>query len=191
MTARFLDQAIERAGLGPVLEARRRGDLSAVKEHLAALGEVDLLCLGAVADLVRTEEAGRAVRVHPTASPEVVWMKRTETELDLLRAVALARVTTDRGARIGVDWAEHGLELAQVALGFGATDLTGPITKKSGALIHEDDLKKVKGKGMVAVAALKRQEISALIRNAGREPEFVDEAQEATGPSKMGETAHA
>jgi hypothetical protein len=64
----------------------------------------------------------------------------------------------------------------QVALGFGATDLTGPITRKSGDLIDADALKKVKGKGMVAQTSLKRLEIAALLQNAGRVCQFVDEA---------------
>ena len=73
---------------------------------------------------------------------------------------------------MGVDWGREGMELAQVALGFGATDLTGPITRKSGTLISEDELKKVKGQGMVAATALKRRELAALVHNAGRTCEF-------------------
>ena len=87
-----------------------------------------------------------------------------------------------------MDWGTTGLELAQVALGFGATDLTGPITRKSGTLISEDELKKVKGQGMVAKAALKRREIGALVRNAGRLCEFTDDVREAPVRS---EAAHA
>lgn len=172
---RFVEHAIARAGLSPVFESRAHGELDAVRTLVASLGELDLLALGAVADIVRVREAGEVVRVHAEPAEGVLWIRDAKSELDLLRAVALARVTGGIGARIGVDWGREGLELAQVALGFGATDLTGPITRKNGELISEDDLKKVKGKGMVQVSSLKRSEIAALVRNAGRVCEFVAE----------------
>jgi 2-iminoacetate synthase ThiH len=101
-----------------------------------------------------------------------------------MRAVALARITGPASARIGVDWGRSGLEVAQVALGFGASELTGPITRKSGALIREDELKKVKGKGMVAATALRRREISALVRNAGRACVFVSQPEASPEASR-------
>ena len=189
----FVEQAIARAGLSPVLPARRRGDLDSVRALLASLGEIDLLALGAVADAARAEENGEVVRIHPAPSSDVLWIAPASNELDLLRAVATARITGPVGARVGVDWGRQGLELAQVALGFGATDLTGPITRKSGTLISDDELKKVKGQGMVAASALKRREIAALVRNAGRSCDFTDEAGAAsssTSPSAT-EAAHA
>jgi hypothetical protein len=193
--SRFVEQAIARAGLAPILSSRMRGDLEAVRGLLASLGDVDLLALGAVADAVRMRENGDVVRVYASADPAVHWIREAKAELDLLRSVALARVTGPVGARIGIDWGRHGLELAQVALGFGATDLTGPITRKSGDLIHEDDLRKVKGQGMVAATALKRREIAALVQNAGRSCEFVDEAppRAADAPTlqSTGDAAHA
>jgi hypothetical protein len=186
---RFVEQAIARAGLSSVMRSRERGEVAAVRDLLGSLPDVDLLALGAVADAVRTLECGDVVRVHPTSAPEVVWIVDAASELALLRAVAIARASGPIGCRVGVDWGRHGLELAQVALGFGATDLTGPITRKSGALISEDELKKVKGKGMVAQTALKRREIAALIRSAGRSCEFVDEpgAILSASPSEMTE----
>lgn len=172
----FVERAIERAGLGALLPARRRGDLDTVATLLGAHATVDILILGAIADAIRQEECGDVVRVHPTASSDVRWISREgKSELDLLRAIAVARITASKGARIGVDWATEGMEIQQVALGFGATDLTGPMTKKAGDLIDADDLKKVKGQGMVAVASLRRKEIAALIHNAGRVCHFTDE----------------
>ncbi|HVJ92638.1 MAG TPA: hypothetical protein VM580_22715 [Labilithrix sp.] len=187
---RFIELAIARAGLSAVIPAREKGDFDAVRTLVASLGDLDLLALGAVADAVRLAESGDVVRVHPTASSDVHWIREASNELDLLRAVALARVTGPKGEKIGIDWGRHGLELAQVALGFGASDLTGPITRKNGLLISEDDLKKVKGQGMVAVSSLKRREIAALIANAGRVCEFTDEAiSNASMPGV--EVAHA
>jgi hypothetical protein len=178
--SRFIEQVIARAGLEPILVARRRGDLDRVRALMTSLAgaaaEIDLLALGAVADAVRSLENGDVVRVHPhpTSASDVMWIREAATELDLLRAVAIARVTGPIASHVGVDWGRQGLELAQVALGFGATDLVGPMTRKNGLLILEEELKKVKGKGMVAASALKRNEIASLIRNAGRECEFMD-----------------
>lgn len=186
---RFVEQAIARAGLSPVLPMRRRGDVEAVRALVGALGEIDLLALGAVADAVRAEENGDVVRIHPTMSNEVHWIVEASNELDLLRAVAMARITGPLGGAVGVDWGREGLELAQVALGFGATDLTGPITRKSGALISDDELKKVKGEGMVAATLLKRREIDALVRNAGRSCEFKDEDDSSVSCSPSSSTS--
>ena len=88
----------------------------------------------------------------------------------VLRAVAVARLIGPKGARIGVDWTRYGLELAQVALGFGATDLRGAITKRSGLPILDDEAKKVKGQGNVPLSEIRNAEIVALIRHAGRVP---------------------
>jgi len=173
----FIDDAIARAGLGAVLPARRGGDLEAARAALRAAGPVDLLVLGALADAVRTDECGPVVRIWSEPDRTVTWAAAYESELDLLRAVAIARVTGPTRARIGVDWGAIGLELAQVALGFGATDLAGPITRKSGALIRPEDLRKVKGQGMVASAALKWREIVRLVESAGRVAELPGELE--------------
>lgn len=188
----FLERAIARAGLSPVLSARERGDLEAVQMLVTTLREVDLLVLGAAADTIRARECSDVVRVHLEPGSGVRWIREAASDLDLLRAVAIARMTAPAGAAVGVDWGQCGLELAQVALGFGATDLTGPITRKSGELIGADELRKVKGQGMVAVTSLKRREIAALVRNAGRLCEFTDEAAAAPAArTSSGEAAHA
>ena len=59
-----------------------------------------------------------------------------------------------------------------MALGFGASDLAGPIMRKSGLPILETESRKVKGQGNVALAALKKNEIASLVRHAGRVPVF-------------------
>ncbi len=190
---RFIEQAIARAGLGDVVPARQRGDLHQVcraLESAAADKPIDLLILGALADAIRVAESGDAVRVHDDAraGDGIVWIEG-DSDLELLRAVAVARITGPVAAKIGVDWGRSGLEVAQVALGFGASELTGPITRKSGALIREDELKKVKGRGMVAATALKRREIAALVRNAGRVCEF--ENEEGEGEPLRNEASYA
>jgi hypothetical protein len=183
---RFVERAIASAGLMPVLEARRAGDLTSVRAHVDDLRAADLLVLGAIADAVRVQEIGSLVRVHVGRDPSVSWIT-AEDELDLLRQTALARILGERGAAIGIDWGKNGLELAQVALGFGASDLAGPIVKKSGLVVLDTDLRKVKGKGVVPLATLKKAEIARLIESAGRTPRFVDEEV----ASVAAEAAHA
>ena len=177
----FVEQSIAKAGLLPVLTAHRAGDLAAVEAARASWSGADLLLLGAIADIVRAEDSGDTVSIHEqyggAHGADVTWVAPVKgaSEIEILRVVAAARIAGTKAARIGIDWSQCGMELAQVALGFGATDLTGPITRKNGALISEDDLKKVKGHGMVHATALKRKEIAALLRNAGRECVFTDE----------------
>jgi hypothetical protein len=186
--SRFIEEAITKAGMAPVLAARRAGDLDTVRSTVASWGVADLLVLGAVADLVRAEDVGEVVRIHEHASrvaaagdAELTWVDASvhASELEFLRAVAVARIAARKGARIGVDWSKCGLELAQVALGFGASDMRGPITRKSGLPIYADEKLKVKGQGMVELASIKRQEIGALVTHAGRLPVFVDIEEEA------------
>ena len=190
--SRFVEDAIGRAGLGPVLASRRIGDLDGIERHLPALRAADMMPLGALADLVRTEEIGDVVRIHTIASAserDVVWVEAS-SDLEILRAVAVARLTAPRGGRVGVDWSKHGLELAQVALGFGASDLRGPITRKSGLPIYENEAKKVKGQGMVELSTLKKREIALLVQHAGRVPVFVGEDGRLVAPPRE-ETTHA
>jgi hypothetical protein len=176
---RFVEEAIAKAGLSPVLAARRSGDLETVRTTLTSWGAADLLALGAVADAVRTEDVGEVVRIHPAGhhDGDVAWIDASvhSSELEFLRAVAVARIAGKNGVRVGVDWSKCGMELAQVALGFGASELRGPVTRKSGLPIYADEKTKVKGQGMVELASIKRQEIASLVTHAGRLPMFIDE----------------
>ena len=192
---RFVEEAIAKAGLLPVLVARRSGDLETVRASATTWGTADLLALGAVADAVRIEDVGEVVRIHERARAasdeadpsDVAWVETSPdaSELDFLRAVAIARIAARKGARIGVDWSRCGMELAQVALGFGASDLRGPITRKSGLVILEGEKLKLKGQGMVELRSIKKQEIGALVTHAGRLPMFVeDDAPRARESSK-------
>ncbi len=82
--------------------------------------------------------------------------------------VAIARIVGPRAADVRVDWSEIGIELAQVALGFGANELVGPIANKRGLAIADDATKKVKGEGMVSLQAMKQRELAGLVRRSGR-----------------------
>jgi len=152
--------------------------METVRATATTWGAADLLVLGAVADMLRVEDSGDVVRIHETPDVrDVTWVDVAQgtSELDVLRAVAVARVAAGKNARIGIDWSRYGLELAQVALGFGASELCGAITRKSGLPIYEDEKKKVKGQGMVELRAIKKREIAALVTHAGRNPVFVED----------------
>jgi hypothetical protein len=139
-----------------------------------ALATADLLAVGALADLVRTEEVGDLVRVYANVRPEPGGTEvRRQGEGDasgiaFLRAVAIARVTGGPGADVRVDWSDIGIELAQVALGFGANEIVGPIANKRGLAIADDATAKVKGEGRVSLQALKQRELAGLVRRSGR-----------------------
>lgn len=132
--------AIDRAGLGDVRDARRRGDRSALEASIPRLETADLLALGALADAARTEDVGDDVRIHLRGAPTELAVLRGKG-LELLRRVAIARIT--RGERVAVDFNECGFELAQIALGFGASELVGAALDKRGLLL-ENGLKREK-----------------------------------------------
>jgi hypothetical protein len=193
----LVDRAIDAAGLGGVLTARRAG---AVDEGQAArLRSADLLALGALADRVRRDEVGDRVRIYAPPpeeeSREVISLPRGDrdlTGLELLREIAIARVTGPPGARIRVDFARSGLELAQVALGFGASELAGHIASKSGLPIAEGALAGVGKKSRLQLAhVVKTRELAGFVRRAGRVPVFVgpdgsEAIEEEPAPSNAG-----
>lgn len=174
--SRFVETAIARAGLLPLLRARRDGAIEALRATIDEWKNADLLALGAVADRVRGDEMGDTVVIHRSdAGQGVTWIERHASDLEVLRAVAVARIAGPRRARVGIDWGEHGLELAQVALGFGATDLRGPIARKSGLPILDGESKRVKGQGAVSLVSIKKREIADLVTFAARVAVFADE----------------
>jgi hypothetical protein len=158
-----------------------------VGELIKALEECDLLALGALADRVRSEEVGPEVKVFtrgtPSSGPGVFVARADEADAanargTVLRRVAVARITGPLAGRVVVDWASVGLELAQVALGFGASELAGPVVTRRGLPIADDRTQKVKGAGLVSSQLLKKRELAGLVRMMGREVVFVDGANE-------------
>jgi len=169
--------AIDAAGFAEVLEARLRG--AQLAGAMARLERADLLVLGAIADDIRAREVGDEVRIYVRDSAERTPMTELEgnrevTGSDLLRQVALKRIAAPAGAAVRVDWARCGLELAQVALWFGADELIGTLVTKRGALIAEDDLLGVGKKSRREPASqVKRRELAVWVRQFGRIPVFV------------------
>jgi hypothetical protein len=195
----LVDRAIDSAGLGEVLGARRDGALG--DAELTRLREADLLVLGALADRVRAHEVGPEVRIHVREPPADVPADftfpdpgRNLTGLELLREIAIARVTGPFRACVRVDWVRCGMELAQVALGFGANELVGTIATKRGLPIADGELVgSGKKSRRESAQTAKLKELAGCIRRAARRPvvvghehevEFMDGAspiQEKTG----------
>ncbi len=177
----LVDSAIDRAGLRDVLEARRAGAID--RAAVDRLRTADLLAVGALADRVRAEEVGDEVAIYtrPAAvDAQVVVIPhdgRQLTGLELLREVAVARVSGPPGVRVRVDWTRCGLELAQIALGFGANELAGQIANKRGLPMAEDEKLGVVGKKSRLEPAdrVKRRELEGFVRRAGRTPRFDEE----------------
>ena len=196
--SKLVERAIDAAGLGSVLSARREG--GSMDGHVARLRAADLLALGALADRVRAEDVGADVRIYTdaplrgdtdaplrgdtdappsgdTGALAVVVLPREGQELtglDLLREVAIARITASRGAHVRIDWTRCGLELAQVALGFGADELLGFIATKRGLPIADDELAGVGKKSKRELAqVVKRRELASYVERGGRVPVFI------------------
>ena len=179
----IVETAIARAGLTPLLTARARGDEAEARALASTLGSQDLLVLGALADQIRVAEVGDLVRIFadvaPDEGPTVLTVTRAatsgaDTGLGFLRAVALARITGPRGARVRVNWTDIGLELAQVALGFGASEMVGVIASKRGLPIADGTMSGMgKKSDQVLLTTLKRRELAGFVRRSGRRPAFV------------------
>jgi hypothetical protein len=189
MTA-LVDRAIEAAGFGTLLAVRRAS--ASLDPYVARLRAADLLILGALADRVRSEEVGAEVRIYTSEPPpdaRAAVLPRdgeTLTGLELLREVAIARITGPRAARVRVDWSRCGLELAQVAIGFGADELIGFIATKRGLPIAEGEMSGVGKKSKQELAeVVKRRELAECVERSGRTPVFVraDGALEAHVPA--------
>ena len=193
----LVDRAIEEAGLAAIAEARRGFDFARVRTLAPSLATADLLALGALADRIRAEEVGDRVRVFAGTNVDdggeviVVGADDDGGRGEVLRRVACERIVGPRAARVRVDWASTGIELAQVALGFGANELAGPVLSRRGLPILSDSTQKVKGAGLVSSQLLKKKELSVLVRMAGRVPAFAAEESVATPSDGGGSLEHA
>jgi hypothetical protein len=163
-------------GLLEIAERRLHGDVITEAE----LEGKDLMALGALADAIRAREVGAHVRVQ--AHSRAAGGGTSGSGLALLREVAIARIVskpTTPGATVVVDWSRAGLELAVVALGFGASELVGVLANKRGLPIADDATKKMKGEGMVSVQELQKREIARVLTGARRTFSFEDETVDA------------
>jgi len=133
---RILDRALEQAGLSDLAERVLQGRGLAEAE-LVRLRGADVLVLAGLADAVRERFHGDDVRVMGTTAaqhePELLRLafdlrgEGARTGQELLCEVALARLATPGKRSLGVRVDEIGLQLAQVALTFGADVLFGEL----------------------------------------------------------------
>ena len=194
----LVDRAIDAAGLGPVVTARRAGALQGA--HLAQLRCADLLAVGALADRLRAEGVGDEVRIYAEGSgASTAGSDRTGecqlvvlpaegsdlTGLELLREVALARIMGPAHRNVRVNFTACGMELAQVAIGFGANELAGQIASKRGLPFADGQLLGVgKRSRLVAAHLVKQGELSDFLRRAGRTPRFVQDGTSPASPER-------
>jgi hypothetical protein len=165
---RVLSRAIEAAGLAEC-RARVLSGAALGKDELAQLRAADLLLVAGLADEKRQHFHGDEVgivarsRVH---APNVVVFDEAPSELgatgaELLRELALLRLTTAAEVSIAVSFDALGLELAQTALLFGADMLFGDLGGKRTLPLLEGP-------------AARRVEIEGLVARSGRRARFID-----------------
>ena len=196
MTSTLVAQLVEREGLLPLLASRERGVVPRESEVADVVARAQILAVGAAADAARRRECGDETRIHiPTAPPAtdalvVIGGDTVARGTALLRRIALLRLGGPIGLRIVVDFGALGLEIAQVALSFGATDLAGPILSRRATpepqlrqgslpILDRDDSKKL----------VKRREIAAYVERAGFRPVFVTAEAQSDGRSVPPESA--
>jgi hypothetical protein len=169
MTSKLVLDAIERAGLSAVLARRERGEVPDDDAVVELLATADILALGAAADFARRRECGPETRIFVPFAPAanaimtVLGAREAARGTELLRGIAVLRLTGPIGQSIVLDFGVLGLEIAQVGLSFGATDLAGPLGSQRGLPVVADEQKKV----------VKRREIAGYVERAGFTPVFV------------------
>ena len=188
MTSKLVLDAVASAGLGPVLASRERGEVPDDDAVIELLASVDILALGAAADIARRRECDPEARIFVPAPPPanaivtVLGAREIARGTALLRGIAVLRLTGPIGQSIVLDFGVLGLQIAQVGLSFGATDLAGPIGSPRGLPVLADDQKKV----------TKRRELAAFVERAGFRPIFVtSESAALSGDSTSPPGDHA
>ena len=161
---RILDRALEQAGLSDLAERVLQGRGVADAERVRLRG-ADVLVLAGLADAVRERFHGEDVKLMDAAAaqrdPELIRLafewggEGAHTGAELLREVALARLATPGKRSLGVRVDEIGLQLAQVALTFGADVLFGELG--GGRILP-----------LLDGPEARRAELTALIERAGR-----------------------
>ena len=171
-TSSVVERALSAAGVDRWLARRLAGDvLEGDRAELEArLPELDVLVLGALADRVRAAECGPVVRVHLRRPlDEVAALPSFDPVaggIVFLRAVARARLLGAAGAAVRIDIDDVGLQLAQVCLAYGASELVAPQRKRSIVTDAQGDA--------AAQAILRERELAALVVAAGRKPVIVE-----------------
>lgn len=132
--ATMLNRALQHAGLDGIAQRLLSGE-AATGTELERLATADVLLLAGLADMVRGRFHGDEVRVigadAAQRDPDVVRValdaSGQRTGQELLADVALARLSTPGKRSVAVSIDGLGLQLAQVALSFGADVLYGDL----------------------------------------------------------------
>jgi hypothetical protein len=146
--------------------------------------DLDLLLLGALADKLRAAQRGEVVRLFiETPTDEVRTFDTADDAHTFLRTIAISRLSGDGAIR--VDARGIGLQLAQVALTFGADEIIASVREENGKRSLEvyggDDVNAREKE------VLRERELVGLIRSAGRVARVVDR----NGERDPDETTHA
>lgn len=151
---------------------------------------IDLLLLGALADKLRRAERGDVVRIWLDAPRDEV-RTFTRRELDdagdahtFLRKIAIARLAGEGALPLRVDAESLGLQLAQVALTFGADEVVVPIARVRLEVYSESS-------DAAEKAVLREREIAGLVRSAGRVPRMVERRGDELVERDPDSTTHA
>ncbi len=183
----LVNQAIAASGLSGLVSARAHADRAAIESFRSALGRADLLALGALADQVRASEVGDAVRIHTEAGHSLPTVDAMSDDFGLafLRRVAIERLLGEHAAPVRVDWVRVGIEIAQVALAFGANELVGAFVTKRGLPIADGAMSGTGKKSeRIAMVDAKKQELAKLVQRCGRRAVFVGVRQEVTDSTR-------
>ena len=160
--------AIDAAGFGDAVRRRAAGGALDAADLVRAAA-LDLLVLGAAADEVRRADVGDEVRIHLGRAPEatealvVIDARETKRGTELLRHTALARLALPAQGRLCVDFGVVGLEIAQVCLAFGASELAGPLSDRRALALASS-----------GAAPTKRAALAGYVTRAQRTPVFVE-----------------
>lgn len=143
---------------------------------------LDLLLLGALADRMRQAERGDVVRLHlERPRDEVVAFDDVADGHAFLRRVASARLT--RGGVVRIDAEAVGLQLAQVALTFGADELICPPEKlvlevyAASGTLASDEKKLLRERELVGLIRAAGRMVRVVDRNGERDPDETTPAQ--------------
>lgn len=165
---KVFSRALEEAGLSD-LHSRALSGESLDQAELLRLEAADLLLVAGLADAMRAHFHGdevRFVRASAAREPELIVFKGVASEhgatgADVLRELALLRLSTKPSTGIAVSLETIGLELAQTALLFGADTLIG-------------DLSSARTLPLLDGAAARQREVAGLVARSGRRVKFAD-----------------
>jgi 2-iminoacetate synthase ThiH len=165
---KVFSRALAQAGLTD-LQSRALSGEPLTQVELQRLAAADLLLVAGLADLMRAHFHGddvRFLRASALRDADLVLFKGVASEhgatgAEVLRELALLRLSTKSSTGIAVSLETLGLELAQTALLFGADTLIG-------------DLSSPRTLPLLDGTAARQREVAGLIARSGRRVTFGD-----------------